>query len=200
MNDASLNEVRPLDIAIIGLAGRFPGARTVGEFWENLRNGVESITSFSDEDLQRQGIRRHVDTDPTYVKRAPLLDAADQFDADFFNIPPTEAKFLDPQQRIFLECALETLEDAGYDPWRCRESIGVYAGAGVSTYPMALLRENSEQLRDSGVLRTMAVVGNDKDYLATRVSYKLDLKGPSVSIQTACPPRWWRSIWPLRAC
>ena len=171
----------PLDIAIIGLAGRFPGASGTAGFWRNLVDGVESIVPLSDAELEAHGINRFTFNAPNYVKAAAALEGCEDFDADFFKINAKEAELMDPQHRIFLECAVEAMENAGYDPLRCEGSVGVYGGTGINTYLTGLLRGN-----EAGVSRTMVVVGNDKDYVATRVSYKLNLRGPSLTVQTAC--------------
>jgi acyl transferase domain-containing protein len=176
---------RGMDIAVVGLSGRFPGARTVDEFWRNLRDGVESITFLSDEELD-DGIDPAVRNHPDYVKAAAILDDVDMFDAGFFGYSAREAAILDPQQRMFLECAWEALESAGHTPGGFGGSIGVYVGAGAnaSTYYMS-------NLARGGVVTISAenfdlVVANDKDFLGNRVSYKLDLTGPAITVQTAC--------------
>src|SRR5262245_5885541 len=125
-------------IAIIGMSGRFPGANNLGEFWENLRNGVESVTFFSDEELEAEGIDRSVLNRPNYVKAAPLLEGADLFDPAFFGYSPREAEIMDPQQRVLLECAWDAMENAGYDSERYDGSIGVFAGASFSHYSFNL--------------------------------------------------------------
>ncbi|HKS99529.1 MAG TPA: beta-ketoacyl synthase N-terminal-like domain-containing protein [Rugosimonospora sp.] len=170
-----------MDIAIVGLSGRFPGAGNVEEFWDNLRGGVESIRFFADAELLAAGVDPELLRDPHYVKAAPVLAGVDRFDARLFGYAPREASLLDPQHRVFLECAREALEDAGYDPAKFAGRIGVYAGGSISTYLLfgGLL---PELYRD--YLPT--VLANDKDFLPTRVSYKLDLTGPSVAVQTAC--------------
>jgi acyl transferase domain-containing protein len=163
------------------MAGRFPGAKSVEEFWENLSAGVESITFFSDEELIEAGIPRTIINDSRYVKAAPLLDGIELFDSHFFGYSPREAQFIDPQHRLFLECAWHALEHAGYDADRYEGRIGVFGGAAMNTY-----------LLFSGLLPhfiseyVLALTGSDKDFLATRVSYKLNLSGPSVAIQCAC--------------
>ena len=172
-----------LEIAIIGMAGRFPGARSVGEFWQNLTQSVESIVPLEDAHLLAQGVPPETLADPTYVKVGGPLADADQFDAAFFGFSPREAELLDPQQRIFLETAWEALETAGYDPGRYPGSIGVYGGAGMNGYVFNLYT-NSE-IRAT-VSPYELFISNDKDFLTTRVSYKLNLKGPSVDVQTAC--------------
>ncbi len=170
-----------LDIAVVGMAGRFPGARNLEEFWHNLVEGVESITRFSDEELLRSGVPAGCLSNPNYVKAAPILEDPSQFDADFFGFLPIEARTLDPQHRILLELAHEAIEDAGYDPNRYPGRIGVFTGAAFNTYFM-----------DSGLSRDFAqeyiptLISSDKDFLSTRISYKLNLKGPSLTIQTAC--------------
>ncbi|MEW6735520.1 MAG: condensation domain-containing protein, partial [Acidobacteriota bacterium] len=172
------------EIAIIGLSGRFPGANNVDEFWRNLCNGVESISFFSDEELASAGIDPVTLNDPNYVKAAGMLTGIELFDALFFGFSPREAEIMDPQHRLFLECAWEALEDAGYNSENYPGRIGVYAGAGMNTYLLFNLYPNPELVRSIGNFQTM--IGNDKDFLPTRVSYKLDLRGPSVSVQTAC--------------
>jgi amino acid adenylation domain-containing protein len=168
-------------IAIIGMAGRFPGAEGVSELWENLRAGVESITHFTDEELIAAGVDPARLAHPAYVRAAGALDGADLFDAELFGINPREAEVMDPQHRIFLECAWHALEDAGYGSEEGRGAVGVFAGTTFSTY---VLYADQEALATVGSLQ--ALIGNDKDHLATRVSYKLGLKGPSVGVQTAC--------------
>ena len=170
-------------IAIVGMAGRFPGAKDIGQFWQNLRDGVESILPFSDEELFASGVDSDRLNDPDYVKAGAILDDIGSFDAAFFGYTPRQAELMDPQQRIFLECAWEALEAAGYDPARCEEAIGVYAGTTANSYLLHNLYPNRERI-DLDDLQV--VTGNDKDYLASRVSYKLNLTGPSVVVQTAC--------------
>jgi acyl transferase domain-containing protein/acyl carrier protein len=171
------------DIAIVGMSGRFPGARNITEFWQNLRDGVESITFFADEELSAAGVEAETLSDPGYIKAAGTLDGLELFDASFFGFNPREAEVLDPQQRIFLECAWESLENAGYDPETYRGLIGVYAGTSMSSY-LFNVYSNPELV---GIIGDFQVqLGNDKDNLPTSVSYKLNLKGPSIAIQTAC--------------
>jgi amino acid adenylation domain-containing protein len=168
-------------VAIVGLAGRFPGARNVDEFWANLRQGVESITRFTDEEVAAAGVPAELARDPHYVKAGGLLPEVDRFDAALFGLSPREAEITDPQQRVFLECAWEALESAGIDPARAAGGVAVFAGVGVNTYrrtPGPGVANDAEAYQ--------ALVGNDKDFLATRVSYKLDLRGPSVTVQTGC--------------
>ena len=178
------NDDLDLDIAIIGMSGRFPGANNIDDFWQNLQDGVESISFFSDQELESSGINSALLREPNYVKAKAVLDDIDLFDASFFDISPREAKIMEPQQRLFLECAWEALENAGYAPGTYEGSIGVYAGSGLNTYLLFNLSSslNIESTRD----RFQTFISNDKDFLATRVSYKLNLTGPSLTIQTAC--------------
>ncbi|MDZ8136603.1 MAG: SDR family oxidoreductase [Nostoc sp. DedQUE04] len=169
-----------LDIAIIGMVGRFPGAKNIDEYWQNLRNGIESITFFSDEELQKLGIEATVLSDPDYIKAKPIIEDIELFDASFFGFNPREAEVIDPQHRLFLESAWEALENAGYA--NAEGSIGVYAGSSISAY-LFNLYSNPDVVESAGQL---LIIGNDKDHLSTRVSYKLNLKGPSCTIQTAC--------------
>jgi acyl transferase domain-containing protein len=171
-------------VAVIGMACRFPGARNPAEYWRNLRDGVESIARLSDAELLAAGVSADAIGDPHYVKAAGVLEAIEELDAAFFGLSPREAEVLDVQHRIFLECAWEALEDACCDPGRHPGSIGVYAGAGMNAYLLANLIPERDALASVGGFQ--ALISNDKDYLPTRVSYKLNLRGPSVSVQTAC--------------
>ena len=172
-------------IAVTGMAGRFPGARNVSEFWRNLCAGVESIRSLNDEELLRAGIDPELLRDPNYVKVAAVLDDVELFDASFFGFSPRDAAILDPQQRHFLECCWEALEDAGWDPQQFPGSVGVYAGSGFSSYLIHNLLPNQKLMKTAGEF-LLRQTGNDKDVLATRASYHLNLTGPSMTIQTAC--------------
>src|SRR2546430_5715337 len=169
------------DIAIVGMAGRFPGARNVDEFWHNLAAGVESITWLSDQEILESGVPAAHLADPSYVKAAPILDEPGHFDAGFFGFSPMEARTMDPQHRILLELAYEALESAGYDPDRYQGRIGVFSGSALNTY-FTNVGLNSRLAEEY----IPTLIGNDKDFLSTRVSYKLNLKGPSITIQTAC--------------
>ncbi|HEY1239519.1 MAG TPA: type I polyketide synthase, partial [Bryobacteraceae bacterium] len=173
-----------LDIAIIGMAGRFPGARSVDEFWRNIKNGVEGITFFSDEQLLAAGVAPAAFNAPNYVRAAGALEGIELFDASFFGFTPREAEAMDPQQRLFLECSWEALENAGYDPEQYNGLIGVYAGAGLNAYLLDNLYSNPDLLESLGWFQVMIL--DDKDYLTTRVAYKLNLKGPAITVQTAC--------------
>jgi amino acid adenylation domain-containing protein len=172
-------------VAVIGMAGRFPGARNLEELWRNLRAGVDSVRFFSDEELIALGVDPARIADPAYIKAAAQPPDLDRFDAEFFGINHREAEILDPQQRVFLETCWEALEDAGYEPESLsRQAVGVYAGATTSTYLLFNLLSNSALLATLDPLQLL--VGNAGDSLATRVSYKLNLKGPSHSVQSAC--------------
>jgi amino acid adenylation domain-containing protein len=180
----SLPDVAPdgLDIAIIAMAGRFPGAPDVERFWENLRAGVESIRAYTADELIALGADPAMARDPAYVKVAATLPDIDLFDAGFFGFSPREAEILDPQQRLFLECAWGVLEKAGYDSERYPGLIGVYAGSGTNEYLLFNLLPGLTDLHN--VLQL--TIGNEKDFLATRISYELDLRGPSINVQTGC--------------
>jgi acyl transferase domain-containing protein len=178
-----LNQVSESDIAIIGMAGRFAQARDLGAFWRNLRDGVEALSTLTDAEVASVGLSPAIIGDPHYVRTASVLEDVEMFAASFFDYLPREADLIDPQQRFFLECAWEALEDAGYDSDRYSGVIGVYAGASLSTYLLNIFA-NPEATRLMS--RFQIMIGNDKDHLATRVSYKLNLKGPSLSVQTTC--------------
>jgi amino acid adenylation domain-containing protein len=172
------------DIAIVGMAGRFPGASSIDELWRNFINGVEARTALSDEDLRAAGVSAREIANGERVKAGFVLDDVDLFDAEFFGFYPLEAELLDPQHRIFLECAWEALEHAGYDASTYKGLIGIYGGASVSTYLLSNLLMNPE-VRRSAEFHQL-VLANEKDFRTTRVSYKLNLRGPSVLVQTAC--------------
>jgi acyl transferase domain-containing protein/acyl carrier protein len=169
-------------IAIIGMSGRFPGAKNIEEFWQNLRDGVESISVFTNEELTDAGIAPGLLDNPNHVKAGAVLEDVEYFDASFFGFNPKEAEMTDPQHRIFLECAWEALENAGYDTQRGESRIGIYAGASLNNYLSFNL--NRDQIGSADSFQKL--IGNDKDFLTTRVSYKFNLKGPSLTVQTAC--------------
>ncbi len=171
------------EIAVVGMSGRFPGAADVETFWRNLRDGVEAISRFSDEELIASGVPPEVFRGPNYINAKGIPDGVGWFDAGFFGYTPREAEIIDPQQRMFLEVAWEALENAGCDPERHPGLIGVFAGSGLNTY-LVNLYSNPELMAAIGGFQ--ATVSNDKDFLPTRVSYKLNLKGPSLNVQTAC--------------
>ncbi len=171
------------DVAIIGMDARLPGAAHLDRFWDNLRNGTESIRFFSDEELAASGVEERTRRDPSYVPAKGVLEGADCFDAALFGYSPFEAALIDPQQRMFLECSWAAFEDAGYDPSRYDGLVGVYAGARMSTYVFNLYDRPDVV---GSVEELPVLLGNDKDYLTTRVSYLLDLRGPSIVTQSAC--------------
>ncbi|MBP7949465.1 MAG: amino acid adenylation domain-containing protein [Verrucomicrobiales bacterium] len=174
------NEPIPEGIAITGMAGRFPGAESVAEFWKNLVAGLESVST-----IERDRIPdTEPKDDPDYVPRRGLLKDPEWFDAAFFGMNPKEAEATDPQQRLFLEECWHALEDAGVDPVSFRGSIGVYAGMSNNSYFQSQVEFNAELRTQAGAEAVM--MGNEKDYLATRVAYKLNLRGPALNIYTAC--------------
>lgn len=172
-------------IAIVGMSLRAPGAPSAEALWKNVCEGVESITHFSKEELAREGVPAAVLEDPHYVRAKGIIDGPELFDAAFFGMSPREAATTDPQHRLFLECAWEALEHAGYTPDGHDLTVGVYAGSGgMSTY---FLHNLARQLSSVDVAEAYQLfIGNDKDFLPTRVAYKLNLKGPAVAVQTAC--------------
>ena len=182
----SLANRRPAEwepIAIVGMAGRFPGAGSVARLWENLCGGVESISFFSPAELAASGVDPEESGRPGYVPASGVLADADRFDAGFFGINPAEAEVMDPQHRVFLEACWTALEDAGYRPDRCPGAVGVFAGCSLNTYLIQMLADPSAVARLGGFHTSIV---SDKDFLPTRVSYLLGLTGPSVNVQTAC--------------
>ena len=173
-----------VDIAIIGMSCRFPGAATVEEYWKNLCDGIESITFFSDQELLDAGVAPSLIANPNYVKAAPMLRDVEMFDAAFFGYSPKDAALMDPQQRLFLEVCWEAFENAGYDPTDYPGKVGVLSTGGgvVSTYLLAKLHHADLP----GQTASTAHINNDKDFLSTRVSFKLNLRGPSFTVQSAC--------------
>jgi amino acid adenylation domain-containing protein len=173
-----------LEIAVIGMSGRFPGAKNIDEFWENLKNGVESISFCRVEELKAAGVDETLLRNSSFVKsKGGVLEGIEYFDASFFGYVPIEAEIMDPQIRIFHECAWEALEDAGYNPVLYNGAIGLYAGASSGTQweKLMVLSGKMDELGELAVLNL-----TNRDFLTTRVSYKLDLSGPSVMMQTAC--------------
>ena len=172
------------DIAIIGLSGRFPGAETIEDFWQLIKNGEEAITHYSREELEKKGVAQELLDDPNYVYAVGSIPTADKFDPSFFGFTPKEADFMDPQHRIFLETCHEALEVAGYSSEKYSGSIGVFAGSGPDNYILKNLFQHGKDLRNIGEFQT--IINNGKDFLTTHVSYRLNLNGPSLNIQTAC--------------
>ncbi len=174
----------PTDIAIIGMACRYPGAPDLDAFWRMLCEGREGITRFTEAELLAAGVSPATLADPNYVRTYGWLEGIEEFDAAFFGYTPREAQLTDPQHRLFLQACWHALEHAGYDPARCNFPIGVFGGAGQNAYRLHHLASNPALLASAGALQ--ATLGNDKDFLTTRVSYKLGLTGPSLDVQTAC--------------
>ncbi|HTQ36348.1 MAG TPA: beta-ketoacyl synthase N-terminal-like domain-containing protein [Steroidobacteraceae bacterium] len=177
--------VRPGTIAVIGLAGRFPGAKNPQALWANVRAGVESITFLADEQLKAAGVSAETLRDPAYVKATGRLSDIDLFDAAFFGMSPRDAAVFDPQHRFFLECAWEAFEDAGYVGEKFDGSVGVYASSGAAEYFMHNLLRNRQTMETVGAW-LVRHNGNDPNFIATRASYELNLTGPSMSVQSAC--------------
>src|SRR5580658_673882 len=175
------------DIAIIGMAGRFPGAHDVGELWRNLCSGKESISRFTEAELE---VDPALAKRPNYVRARGIIEDADKFDAAFFGINPREAELIDPQQRIFLECCWHAFEDAGYDPLQYKGVAAVYAGCSFNSYFMNSVCSDRgfRDLYTAGyqVENFIATLGSNFDFLPTRVSYKLNLRGPAHSLNCGC--------------
>ncbi|MDO3410500.1 amino acid adenylation domain-containing protein [Saccharibacillus sp. CPCC 101409] len=179
---ARRQEFRSGDIAVVGMAGRFPGAGDIDEFWRNIVSGSESITRFTDEELRRGGADEAQLSDPAYVKAKGVLEGTEYFDAPFFGYPYQESNMMDPQIRMLHQCAWQALEHAGCDPYRFDGGIGLFAGSGTGLPWMTRFLGKSGSLLDAFEAMTL----NEKDYLTTRISYKLNLTGPSMNVQTAC--------------
>ncbi|WP_202080466.1 type I polyketide synthase [Caldalkalibacillus salinus] len=173
-------------IAIIGMSGRFPGAENITEYWHNIAQGRECLTPLDDDILTAQGVSQSLKDDPHYVKMASTITDIDKFDSEFFNINPREADLTDPQHRLFLEQAWKTFEDAGYPPdEHGNKKVGVFGGTSASSYLLQALKHDPDFIERTGGIQAL-MHGVDKDHLATRVSYKLNLTGPSITVQTAC--------------
>jgi amino acid adenylation domain-containing protein len=171
--------------AIVGMAGRFPGARDIDEFWCNLRGGVDSISHFTDAELEPS----HLESPgarslPEYVKARGIVEGSDKFDAEFFGFTPREASVMDPQHRLFLEASWTALEHSGYDPAAYDGAIGVWAGGGLNTYLLENVLPRRDVVEQLGLQQTL--LANERDYMPTRVSYKLNLRGPSIAVGTGC--------------
>jgi amino acid adenylation domain-containing protein len=171
------------DVAIIGMSGRFPGASTVEQLWQNLLAKKNSISKWAVDEID-PSIPDEVKNDPDYVKARGVITDADKFDAAFFGVNPRVAALMDPQQRVFLETAWAALEDAAYDPAQFAGLIGVYAGMGNNTYFTRNVIGHPELIEQVGDFAVMTA--NEKDYIATRLAFEFDLRGPALSIHTAC--------------
>jgi acyl transferase domain-containing protein len=176
--------VRPHEpIAIVGMGGRFPSAKNIDELWELLREGREGITHFSTEELD-PSVPALLREDPRYVAARSIIESPELFDASFFGVTPKEALLMDPQQRLLFEVAWETLESSGYVPEKFDGTIGVFAGKYNNTYYSERVVRRPDLIEELGAFQVM--VGNEKDYVATRVAHRLDLTGPALSVHTAC--------------
>src|SRR5690242_7217306 len=171
------------------MAGRFPGARNIAEFWRNQLDGVEAISHFTVDELEVPRARE-LSQKPNYVRARSVVADVDLFDAEFFGVHPREAELMDPQHRLFLECCWEALEDAAYDPFTYEGSIGVHAGCSMPSYFLSQLctRDDFIQKFTAGyqISNYVEMLGNSLDFLSTRVSYKLNLRGPSFTLQAGC--------------
>jgi acyl transferase domain-containing protein/acyl carrier protein len=177
-----VNGYNGLEVAVIGMACRFPGAANIARFWENLKQGVESVSFLTEHELASAGVKASQYNRPEYIKAGAFLENGDCFDALFFDYTPHEVRAMDPQIRLFHECVWEGLEDAGYNPGAYGGRIGVYAGASSSLYWELTVLYGKDGVFDPFT----SAQYRDKDFLSARVSYKLDLKGPAFTLQTAC--------------
>jgi acyl transferase domain-containing protein len=171
-------------IAIVGMGGRFPGANDLETFWKNLKEGVESITHFTDAELLSALVNTESLRQPNYVKAKPMLDGVELFDAGFFGFSPKEAACMDPQNRLFMECVWEAIENAGYDAGRYDGAISLYGGARISSYLLNNLYKNSEAMALGGEFQTL--IFNNPGFLTTAIAHRLNLKGPCYTIETFC--------------
>jgi len=197
---SSENEMHPEGVAIIGMSGKFPGAPDLDSFWDNIVSGRDTISRFSRVELEARD-RAALEFGPDYVAAHGVLKDSDMFDAGFFGIAPREADFLDPQHRLFLETCWNALEDGGCDPNQFAGQIGVFGGCSLNTYLLANLstsREFIDELTGNyQVGEFQTALGNDKDFLCTRVAYKLNLRGPCGQLVQL---HLWRFLRPVRVC
>jgi len=185
------NTAAPEGIAIVGMSGRFPGANSVEQLWQNLMQGVDSVASFREDELEYSvATNDAIEQGQKFIRARGVLDGVDMFDAEFFGMYPKEAQMIDPQHRLFLECAWEALESAGHASESYPGLIGVYAGLAMNTYFLHNICVDRAFAADFSanyqVGNYQTMLGNDKDFLPTRVSYKLNLRGPSMTVQSAC--------------
>ncbi|OPY12688.1 MAG: Phthiocerol synthesis polyketide synthase type I PpsE [Syntrophus sp. PtaB.Bin138] len=179
-----MSENDPLEgVAVIGFAGRFPRAANIEQYWANLTAGMDCFSEFTVEDIVREGVPLEVARRPDYIRRCPVVENPSGFDARLFRYSPKEAELIDPQQRILLECSWEALEHAGYDPHRFPGLIGIWAGTGLNNYFLKNIISRGS-FEETAVSQT--IINNDKDYAASRIAYKMNLRGPAVVVQTAC--------------
>ena len=179
-----MSETNARAVAVVGMSVRLPGASDLESYWKNLSAGVRSIVPLTDRELLEAGVTAEQLADPKLVKVAATLPDVECFDAEYFGISRAAAELLDPQQRVLLECAVHAFEHAGHDPGAFSGPVGVYVGAGMSTYLLDNLGSRPDVLRDHG--RFSILYANDKDYAATRISYHLNLRGPSMTVGAAC--------------
>ena len=185
MSHETVSEFREIDLAIVGLSCRVPGANTPDAFWDNVLGGVESIVDVDPTTLRARGVDEETLLHPRYVARTACMDDVEGFDAGFFGFSAVDAAIADPQHRHFLECAWEAMESAGHAPDRFKGRVGVFAGSGMHAYFTYHLAPNTALMGEHGLF-LIRHTANDKDFLATRVSYAMNLRGPSVNVQTAC--------------
>jgi phthiocerol/phenolphthiocerol synthesis type-I polyketide synthase E len=190
MTGSNWNSLPPNAIAVVGMAGRFPGADSVSAFWRNLRRDEESIVTLSEDELTSAGVGEKALNSHAYVRRAALIDGIDEFDADVFGFTPHVAQMLDPQHRLFLQCVWHALEDAGYQPGQIDGSVGVFGTSSASGYLLHNLMSHLDPNAVIGQGATFEMINlslqNDKDHLATRAAHQFNLRGPALSVQTAC--------------
>jgi phthiocerol/phenolphthiocerol synthesis type-I polyketide synthase E len=180
-----MNEmIRETDIAIIGMSCRFPESERIDDFWRSLLAGKEMIQKVDEKKLEENGVQRELSGRKEYIKMGATVEGIERFDADFFGFTPFEAKVTDPQQRLFLECCWEALEDSGTSPTKYNGRIGVFGSTSMSTYLLNNIMGNLDFNKEG--INYPVLIGNDKDFLSTRVAYKLNLNGPAVTIQSAC--------------
>ncbi|WP_280429599.1 beta-ketoacyl synthase N-terminal-like domain-containing protein [Nocardia brasiliensis] len=182
---------RETDIAVVGLACRFPDAVDIDQFWGNLISGVDSVSRFAPKSIAGPGGSKR-----EYVPAGGLLQNPEWFDAGYFGYTPREALLIDPQHRVLLECAVEAIEGAGYDPDRFPGLIGIYAGCSLSTYTETL---RAKQLEDGSITTWDILTGSTSDYLASRIAYKLGLRGPATNVQAACATSLYAVHYAARA-
>ncbi|MEL6859499.1 MAG: beta-ketoacyl synthase N-terminal-like domain-containing protein, partial [Pseudomonadota bacterium] len=175
------------DIAIIGMSCRLPGANTIEEYWDRIITGGSMVKRYDEAELLAAGIPDRLIANPGFVGVTGLIQDAGAFDPEFFRITPSEAQLMDPQHRLLLELSWHALEDAGYNPYQTNNSVGMFAGGGRHAY-LRYLERNFEDIDylDGSIVGLQADIGNYGDFLATRISYKLGLNGPSLNLQTAC--------------
>lgn len=178
------DQVNCSDIAVIGYAGTFPNAENLNQYWQNLINGTDCITHFSEDELLKYNVPPEYLQDSNYVKSCGKIDNIDLFDCDFFGVTPREASLMDPQHRIFLETCWKALESSGYAPEKTQQVIGIYAGMGNTNYLDALYKQHG--LKHTYGRDLIVEITNHKDYLVNRIAYKLNLTGASININTAC--------------